>query len=91
MKYIIWRIGEYPHPGVVKDPYRVYTLFDSEDYIILENVNKDATDPSSHISICRDGIQIDLLSGDFIDEYKEQRLARREAVQLNGILQVMES
>jgi hypothetical protein len=84
VKFIIWRTIS---PKI--EPYQVYTIHDGEEYLYMEKVHE--SDPSSHIVVSKDGEQVDLLTGEFIDEHVDQRQARLTMARLNGMVRVMES
>lgn len=88
MKHIVYReLGN--HAG---SPYQLSKIFDDETFEICEKQEADdGTSVSPHIIVRRDGHQVNLLSGDFIEAYDDERKARVEMGRLNDVNQIMEA
>jgi hypothetical protein len=89
MKHIIYRIDAETSNGC---PYQLTTVFDDETFEVCERREISGTRSiSPHIIVRRDGQQVNLLSGDFVEALDDERKARVLVAHLNEVNQVMEA
>jgi hypothetical protein len=93
MKYLV-----YHATASTRSPYVIETLHDGETYEVFEQqlFQADGSDlkaiiPRPHIVVRRDGQQVNLLTGDFVGEFEDQREARKTVSRLEQVQEVMES
>lgn len=94
MKHIVYRMNEEASNGC---PYNITKTFDGEtfkqyDEQTFENGGVKAIIPKPHIVICNsDGAQVNVIQGQFVEDFESEREARIHAGRLNDINQLMES